>query len=101
MAASSPTRPWTGPPSMMSLLGCRCASSVRVRAGNIIRAGYWSSTLGRLVVDESRLKLARIMLADFDPSSVTPGGTGRVVLCPLFSRYSSIRTRPPPARTPN
>ena len=43
---------------------------------------YWSSTLGRLVVDESRLKLARIMLADFDPSSVTPGGTGRVVLCP-------------------
>ena len=31
---------------------------------------YWSSTLSRLVVYESRLELARIMLADFD-SSVT------------------------------
>ena len=29
---------------------------------------YWSATLGRLVVYESRLELARIMLADFDPS---------------------------------
>ena len=29
---------------------------------------YWSSTLARLVVYESRLELARIMLADFDPS---------------------------------
>ena len=28
---------------------------------------YWSSSLGRLVVYESRLELARIMLADFDP----------------------------------
>lgn len=28
---------------------------------------YWSSTLARLVVYESRLELARIMLADFDP----------------------------------
>ena len=28
---------------------------------------YWSATLGRLVVYESRLELARIMLADFDP----------------------------------
>ncbi len=29
---------------------------------------YWSSSLARLVVYESRLELARIMLADFDPS---------------------------------
>jgi hypothetical protein len=29
---------------------------------------YWSATLARLVVYESRLELARIMLADFDPS---------------------------------
>jgi TnsA-like endonuclease N terminal len=29
---------------------------------------YWSSTLARLLVYESRLELARIMLADFDPS---------------------------------
>ena len=29
---------------------------------------YWSATLGRLVVYESRLELARILLADFDPS---------------------------------
>jgi hypothetical protein len=28
---------------------------------------YWSATLGRLVVYESRLELARILLADFDP----------------------------------
>src|ERR1700733_9786128 len=28
---------------------------------------YWSSTMHRLVVYESRLELARIMLADFDP----------------------------------
>lgn len=28
---------------------------------------YWCATLGRLVVYESRLELARIMLADFDP----------------------------------
>ncbi|HEX9354499.1 MAG TPA: TnsA-like heteromeric transposase endonuclease subunit [Streptosporangiaceae bacterium] len=28
---------------------------------------YWSATLERLVVYESRLELARIMLADFDP----------------------------------
>ena len=28
---------------------------------------YWSATLRRLVVYESRLELARIMLADFDP----------------------------------
>ena len=38
---------------------------------------YWSSSLGRLVVYESRLELARIMLADFDPcvtglAKVTP-----------------------------
>jgi hypothetical protein len=31
---------------------------------------YWSATLGRLVVYESRLELARIMLADFDRSVV-------------------------------
>ncbi|MGO9163953.1 MAG: TnsA-like heteromeric transposase endonuclease subunit [Streptosporangiaceae bacterium] len=29
---------------------------------------YWSSTLARLLVYESRLELARVMLADFDPS---------------------------------
>jgi hypothetical protein len=29
---------------------------------------YWSSSMSRLVVYESRLELARIMLADFDPS---------------------------------
>jgi hypothetical protein len=29
---------------------------------------YWSSTLARLVVYETRLELARIMLADFDRS---------------------------------
>jgi hypothetical protein len=29
---------------------------------------YWSSTMGGLVVYESRLELARIMLADFDPA---------------------------------
>ncbi len=29
---------------------------------------YWSAALGRLVVYESRLELARIMLADFDPA---------------------------------
>jgi hypothetical protein len=29
---------------------------------------YWSSTLSRLVAYESRLELARIMLADFDPA---------------------------------
>jgi hypothetical protein len=29
---------------------------------------YWSATQGRLVVYESRLELARILLADFDPS---------------------------------
>jgi hypothetical protein len=29
---------------------------------------YWSATMGRLVVYESRLELARILLADFDPS---------------------------------
>jgi hypothetical protein len=29
---------------------------------------YWSAMLGRLVAYESRLELARIMLADFDPS---------------------------------
>ena len=29
---------------------------------------YWSAVLGRLVVYESRLELARIMLADFDPA---------------------------------
>jgi hypothetical protein len=29
---------------------------------------YWSSSMGRLVVYESRLELARIMLADFNPS---------------------------------
>lgn len=28
---------------------------------------YWSSTPGRLVAYESRLELARILLADFDP----------------------------------
>jgi hypothetical protein len=28
---------------------------------------YWSATVGRLVAYESRLELARIMLADFDP----------------------------------
>ena len=28
---------------------------------------YWSATLNGLVVYESRLELARIMLADFDP----------------------------------
>jgi hypothetical protein len=28
---------------------------------------YWCATLGRLVVYESRLELARILLADFDP----------------------------------
>jgi hypothetical protein len=28
---------------------------------------YWSSTMGHLVVYESRLELARVMLADFDP----------------------------------
>jgi hypothetical protein len=31
---------------------------------------YWSSTTGGLVVYESRLELARIMLADFDPDVV-------------------------------
>ena len=29
---------------------------------------YWAAVLGRLVVYESRLELARIMLADFDPA---------------------------------
>ena len=29
---------------------------------------YWSSTMGRHIVYESRLELARIMLADFDPA---------------------------------
>jgi hypothetical protein len=32
---------------------------------------YWSSTTQRMVVYESRLELARIMLADFDPSVVS------------------------------
>ncbi len=31
---------------------------------------YWASTVGRLVVYESRLELARIMLADFAPEVV-------------------------------
>ncbi len=31
---------------------------------------YWSATLSRLVAYESRLELARILLADFDPSVV-------------------------------
>jgi hypothetical protein len=31
---------------------------------------YWSATVGRLVAYESRLELARIMLADFDPNVV-------------------------------
>jgi hypothetical protein len=31
---------------------------------------YWSSTLERLVVYESRLELARVMLADFDPDVI-------------------------------
>lgn len=29
---------------------------------------YWSSTMSRLVAYESRLELARIMLADYDPA---------------------------------
>ena len=29
---------------------------------------YWSSSMSRLLAYESRLELARIMLADFDPS---------------------------------
>jgi hypothetical protein len=49
---------------------------------------YWSATMGRHVVYESRLELARLLLADFDPRVsviaaqpflVTgPGGDGRV-----------------------
>lgn len=47
---------------------------------------YWSATTGRLVAYESRLELARIMLADFDPLVTAiaaqpfrltgPGGSG-------------------------
>lgn len=35
---------------------------------------YWSSTMNRLVAYESRLELARIMLADFDPSVTAIAG---------------------------
>jgi hypothetical protein len=31
---------------------------------------YWSSTVARMVAYESRLELARILLADFDPAIV-------------------------------
>lgn len=35
---------------------------------------YWSSTTNGLVAYESRLELARIMLADFDPSVTAIAG---------------------------
>jgi hypothetical protein len=37
---------------------------------------YWSSTLARLLAYESRLELARIMMADFDPSVTGMARTG-------------------------
>lgn len=42
--------------------------SVRSRHGEAHHSGmYWCATMGRHVVYESRLELARLMLADFDP----------------------------------
>lgn len=42
--------------------------TVRSRHGQRHHCGrYWSATMGRHVVYESRLELARLMLADFDP----------------------------------
>lgn len=35
---------------------------------------YWSATVERLVAYESRLELARIMLADFDPEVIAIAG---------------------------
>jgi hypothetical protein len=35
---------------------------------------YWSATTRRMVVDESRLELARIMVANFDPAVVSIAG---------------------------
>jgi hypothetical protein len=43
----------------------------RSRRGQLHYSGwYWSSTVKRLVAYESRLELARLLLADFDPGVV-------------------------------
>lgn len=45
--------------------------AVRSRHGERHHSGlYWCATMGRHVVYESRLELARLMLADFDPNVV-------------------------------
>ena len=41
-----------------------------VRGRRFYSRWYWSATTGGLVAYESRLEMARILLADFDPSVV-------------------------------
>lgn len=45
-------------------VGCRVR--VNTRCGRATVATYWSSTLSDHVIYESRLKLANLMIADFD-----------------------------------
>lgn len=50
---------------------------------------YWSATMGRHVVYESRLELARLLLADFDPRVVSLAAQPFHVTCRVQGRVRS------------
>lgn len=59
-------RHWIGCLLRRLLPGCRFGSSAWYKSRKHNPGWYWSSTTGGLVAHESRLELARILLADFD-----------------------------------